>query len=81
MIYFCVTLFRLIRSKDVKLKGVSGAQDSSEVGMKGPQSDKVLKKGRATWGGGNKGCGIDDANGHQVSTRGGTQEVGVIHGG
>ena len=58
---------RLTRSKDVKFKGVSEAQDNSEVGMKGHRSEKVSKKTKVTRGGACKGCGTEDATGHVTS--------------
>ena len=72
---------RLTRSKDVKLKGVSGAQENSEVGMKGHRNEKVPKKMKATRGGTSKGYGTKDATGYVTSAGGGTKEGGTLHGG
>ena len=54
---------RLTRTKHVKFKGVSVAQDRTEVKMKGRQSEKILKQMTATNERTNKGCGIKDAIG------------------
>ena len=71
-----VSYVRMTRSKDVKFKSVSGAAGDSEVEMKGCQSKKVLKKQKATRGGGSRGCGTKGGNRQPVSARGGTQEGG-----
>ena len=43
--------------------------------------EKVLKKMKATRGGGSKGCGIEDAIGHTTIAACRTQEGRVIYGG
>ena len=72
---------RMTRSKDVKFKGVGGAAGNNEVGVKTGRSEKVLKKKKATRGGGNKGCAIEGGSIQPLMEGGATQEGAVSHGG
>ena len=72
---------RITRSKDVKFKGISGVVGNSEVGMKGSRGEKVLRRKKATRGGGSKGGGNEGGSEQALSAAGATQEGAVSEGG
>jgi hypothetical protein len=72
---------RMMKSKDVKFKGVSGAAGNSEAGMKTTPSEKVSRKKKVTRGGAKQGCGTEDSSVQALNAGGATQEVAPSHGG